>query len=48
MKHLKIHEIQENRQEFKKKCEPVQATKRFLRLSLKATKLFEPTKSQLT
>ena len=40
MKHLKIHAIQENQQEFEKKCEQVQATKRFLRLSLKATKAF--------
>ena len=57
MKHLKnlrhetfekIHAIQENQQKFEKKCEPVQATKRFSRLSLKATKLYEPTRSQVT
>jgi len=37
----KIHAIQENQQAFEKKCEPVQAIKRFSRLSLKATKLVD-------
>ena len=37
----KIHAIHENRQEFREKCEPVQATKRFSRPSVKVTKLFE-------
>ena len=40
--------IQEIQQEFEKKCEPVQATKRFLRFYLKATKLFETTRSHVT
>ena len=44
----KIHAIQENQQEFEKKCEPLQATKIFSRLYLKATKLFEPTRSHVT
>ena len=44
----KIHAIPENQQEFEKKCEPVQATQRFSRFYLKSTKLFEPTRSQLT
>ena len=43
----KIHAIQENQQEFEKKCEPVQATNRFSRIYLKATKLFEPTRSHV-
>ena len=45
---VKIHAIQENQQEFEKKCEPSQATKIFSRLYLKATKLFEPTRSHVT
>ena len=57
MKHLKylrheilekIHAIQENQQKFEKKCEMVQATEIFSRLSLIATKLFELTRSQMT
>ena len=32
----KIHAIQENQQEFEKKCEPLQGTKIFSRLYLKA------------
>ena len=44
----KTHAIQENQQEFEKKCESVQVTKRFSHLSLKATKLFESTRSQVT
>ena len=32
----------------RKKCESMQATKRFSRLSVKATELFETTRSQLT
>ena len=44
----KIHAIQENQQEFEKKCEALQATKIFSRLYLKATKLFESTRSHLT
>ena len=44
----KIHAIQENQQEFEKKCELVQATKRFSRIYLKATKLFETTRSHVT
>ena len=44
----RIHAIQENQQEFEKKCEPVQATRRFSRLYLKATKLFEPIRSHVT
>ena len=43
----KIHAIQENQQEIEKKCESVQATKRISRLSLKATKLFNLTRSQV-
>ena len=39
----KIHAIQENQQEFEKKCESLQGTKIFSRLYLKATKLFETT-----
>ena len=42
------NEIQENQQEFERKCGPVQAIKSFLRLSLKATKLFESNRSQVT
>ena len=54
LKHLrqktleKIHAIQEIQQEFEKKCELVQATKRFLRFYLKATKLFETSRSHVT
>ena len=44
----KIHAIQENQQEFEKKCESLQGTKIFSRLYLKATKLFEPTRSHVT
>ena len=45
MKHLK--KIQENQQELEKKCEPMQATKRFSRFYLEATKLFDLTRSQV-
>ena len=44
----KIHTIQENHQEFEKKCEPLQATKIFSRVYLKATKFFEPTRLHVT
>ena len=43
-----FHGIQENQQEFEKKCEPLQATKILSHLYLKATKFFEPTRSHVT